>query len=69
MIDPSSKTFGLANKLGEGEKKTSENLSAAQEELVLAKGSYVFIHSGRHRGTYGIVSAIFMNYFLYICFY
>ncbi|XP_045623798.1 G-patch domain and KOW motifs-containing protein [Procambarus clarkii] len=57
IINPSSKSFGLAGKkpeipIVEGKGVTQE------EELTLMKGSYVFIHSGRHRGTYGVVETL-----------
>ncbi|XP_068234955.1 G-patch domain and KOW motifs-containing protein-like [Palaemon carinicauda] len=58
VIDPTAKTFGLANTPGDGVRKARENSSGDQEELLLSKGSYVFIHSGRHRGTYGIVETL-----------
>ncbi|XP_064097173.1 G-patch domain and KOW motifs-containing protein-like isoform X1 [Macrobrachium nipponense] len=58
VIDPTAKTFGLANKPGDPGRKGGENLTGDQEDLLMAKGSFVFIHSGRHRGTYGIVESL-----------
>lgn len=57
IINPSSKTFGLAGKRPENEAVASKG-GAQEEELTLAKGSCVLIHSGRHRGTYGTVESL-----------
>ncbi|XP_042885924.1 G-patch domain and KOW motifs-containing protein-like [Penaeus japonicus] len=58
IIDPSAKTFGLMGSSLPGTKGDGEKKTAEEEELNLQKGSYVFIHSGRQRGTYGIVESL-----------
>lgn len=58
IIDPSSKSFGLAGKNRETRSGTSDGKDGSQEELILVKGAYVYIHSGRHRGTYGVVESL-----------
>ncbi|XP_037790489.1 G-patch domain and KOW motifs-containing protein-like [Penaeus monodon] len=58
IIDPSAKTFGLMGSSLTGAKDGESKAAAEEEELSLQKGSYVFIHSGRQRGTYGIVESL-----------
>ncbi|XP_042214302.1 G-patch domain and KOW motifs-containing protein-like isoform X2 [Homarus americanus] len=59
IITPSSKTFGLAGKNMEGQAGSTEgNGGAQEEEQTITKGSHVFIHSGRQRGTYGVVESL-----------
>lgn len=58
IIDPSAKTFGLMGSNLAGAKDREGKAAAEEEELSLQKGSYVFIHSGRQRGTYGVVSFV-----------
>lgn len=58
IIDPSAKTFGLMGSNLAGAKDREGKAAAEEEELSLQKGSYVFIHSGRQRGTYGIVESL-----------
>lgn len=57
IIDPASKTLGSSEgREGIGKKKEGNEEGENEEELPIVKGSYVFLHSGRHRGTYGVVS-------------
>ncbi|MPC62668.1 Protein mos-2 [Portunus trituberculatus] len=59
IIDPSTKTLGSSEgKQTTTQKKEGEELGEDEEELPVVKGAYVFLHSGRHRGTYGVVEVV-----------
>lgn len=58
IIDPSTKTLGSSEgKQATAQKKEGEEVED-EEELPIVKGAYVFLHSGRHRGTYGVVEVV-----------
>ncbi|KAK7087083.1 hypothetical protein SK128_009971 [Halocaridina rubra] len=57
VIDPTAKAFGSLSNTPEGSRKKNSS-GNEEEELMLMKGSYVFIHSGRHSNIYGTVESI-----------
>lgn len=59
IIDPSTKTLGSSEgKQGTAQEREREEEREDEEELPIVKGAYVFLHSGRHRGTYGVVEVV-----------
>lgn len=70
IIDPASLTFKLAetrqNQGLEGQDTGNNNTQRAgqEEELMpVVKGTHVFIHSGRQKGTYGVVRVAVISSF------
>ncbi|KAG0720426.1 G-patch domain and KOW motifs-containing protein [Chionoecetes opilio] len=58
IIDPASKTLGSSERKEAAETKEGGEEGEKEEELPVVKGSCVFLHSGRHRGTYGVVEVV-----------
>lgn len=57
IINPAARTLGSSERKESAVKKEGEEDGEGEEELPIMKGSFVYLHSGRHRGTYGVVSA------------
>ncbi|CAL4247495.1 unnamed protein product, partial [Meganyctiphanes norvegica] len=53
IVEPTARQFGQIAPQGKG---TSD--SSKEEEMELKNGSYIFIHSGRSRGSYGTVESV-----------
>lgn len=61
IINPSARTLGSSEGKESAAKKEGQEEGEDEEELPIVKGSFVFIHSGRHRGTYGVVSVSLLS--------
>lgn len=58
IINPAARTLGSSEGKETAAKKEGEGEAEEEEELPIVKGSFVYIHSGRHRGTYGVVEVV-----------